>query len=58
MFFENARRLNIKIYSQKEFANDRTDLVKQNQNYYESLGMELEEIKDMKKFQLDRKSVV
>lgn len=50
IFFDNPRRLNVKIYSQKEFSNDRSEWISRNAEFYEMFGTEQVEIKDMKRF--------
>ena len=50
IFFDNPRRLNVKVYSQNEFKNDRSELIAKNAKFYEMLGTEVVEIKDMKTF--------
>lgn len=52
LVFDNARRLNMKVYSQESQQQDRSEEIKLNQKFYEECGLAEETIDDVSRFQM------
>ena len=50
--FENSQRLNIKVFSKKDFESDRDEVKKLNKDFYDKLNQGQEEITDVRSFQM------